>query len=719
MFFDLIYKDLVGYVSIVTRGEDGQLTDEKWFSLPAERTRMERYVERRNDEDVYNSVNVFMAKSRSKLDTGAVSRVVYADADTCHPDNFRMPPTIVVKTSPERYHCYWVLDETVPAEKAAEASQRIYLAHQDQGCDAGWAVSKLLRVPDTTNLKRDTPHKISAEFYPDNIYTLDTFEAVYSDVTPKTFTVVSANLPEPLTPDEMYKLETDVEGAGLGSLYYERPSEEQSWYELLFRLELDLFREGMTAREVFWIADNAACNKYARDNRSKEDLWKDVQKAYSEFLDDEYVEAPKSDNVEQVRKDFITLEERKLIKDNPCFVDEYMAWVTPKTDAAHVYHRSLAYMLLSQVFGGRARLKYRFDLMNLNLWVAIAGDTTLTRKSTAKRLMLQMLRAYETQSAFPVPLDIGSDATAEGVTGALGEEKRDGMPALLMIDEFHGWLHGTVVKNHMANALERFTDLYDGHVPVVLRATKGAGNLRRNDTSFSLLGVGIRESYARTLTKEHFASGFLARMLWAVADTPPYNPSMGEIPWVVEEAEELKATADPERDRMVKRLVKAGNKFPWNKERLVKFSKEAMQRLDVWAEPLARETYHSENSEILLPAVERMKFSIMKSAALLALSDQRDVISVTDVLHALAQGELWYRDLLRMASEISSSDYESKLDEVEKFIATGSGGSRKDAAVRRQFARYRASEYDDLINSLKKQGRIRANPQDRKVLEAM
>ena len=719
-FFRAIYNGLEGNVGITTRDEAGGLTDEKWFKIQEEFDRMVKYIKRRDDEDVYAPVAVFSSETRTKHDAKAQTRVVWADADTCHPDNFRIPPSIVVETSPDRWHVYWLLDETVPVEKAAMASQRVYLAHADQGCDSGWTASKLLRVPDTTNRKRDVPFRLKTEYYLDNVYTLDTFESVYSDVTPTSYTIASTDLPEPVTPEEWYNLEKTVDDLDLGTLYYNAPSEEQEWSDLLFRLETDLFRGGLTPREVFWLANSAACNKYKRDNRPQTDLWKDVQKSHQVFLDEEDVDPIKRDAQTENSTSFLTIEERKRLESNPCFIDEYMAWATSKTDAAHVYHRSLGYMLLSQVFGGRARLKYKFDTMNLNLWVSIAGDTTLTRKSTAKRLMLKMLRSYEANSAFPVPIDIGSDTTAEGITSKLGEQQRDGMPALILIDEFHGWLHGTMAKNHMAGALERFTDLYDGQVPVVLRATAGAGNPRRNDTSFSLLGIGIRESYSKVLTKEHFASGFLARMLWSVADTPPYTDSMGEIPWAGEEdSDKDKAEVDPERDRIVKRLIKAGNKFPWSKERVIKMTPDAKKRFDEWSVPLSKETYYSQDSDVLFPTIERMKFSIMKSAALLAMADSRDTVELLDVLHALAQGELWYRDARRMASEISSTDYESKLDEVEKYIATGTGGTRKDAAVRRQFARYRASEFDDIITSLRKQGRVRYRPENRQIIEAL
>ena len=722
MFFDLIYGDSEGYAAIVTRDQQGELTDTWWFHWPQEKTRMERYVERRNDEDIYNSVNLFSGQDRNKLDAGAKSRTVYADADTCTPDKFRIPPTIAVETSQGRWHCYWVLDSEVRAEAAARESQRVYLAHKKDGCDAGWAISKLLRVPDTTNLKRGKPEPVTASYYPDNIYSLSTFQNVYTDVNPVNAVSGSADLPAPIAPADFYILETRVESAGLGSLYYETPAEGQRWFELMYRLELDLFREGFTPEEVYWIMDSAACNKYKRDNRDPLDLWKDVQKAYSAFEDDETVAVPKVEGQETViQTDFLTLEERAWIKENPSFVQEYLAWATSKTDAEPEYHKSLAYMLLANVFGGRAQLAWSHGSMPLNLWITIAGDTTLTRKSTAANLFKTMLHKYETVAAIKLPIDVGADVTAEGVTTKLGELERDGMPAVMFVDEIHGWIGGTKTKNHMAGTLERLTDIYGGSVPVVVRATAGKGNPNRNSTSLSLVGIGIRATLGEVLTKEDFASGFLARMLWVIGDKPAYHENMGELPFVAaEQLAELKASFDPERDSLVRKLHTASRKVgDYDKERVILFDSAARARMNKWSKEITKQAYFSSDSELLLPTFDRMVNSVAKVAACLALYNGRDKVAVDDVLHALAQAELWFRDTSRMLEQISSSDYEKKLDELELFISTGSGGRRSDAVIRRKFARYRASEYDDLINSLRKQGRVRYDPQDRKYLEAM
>ena len=185
-----------------------------------------------------------------------------------------------------------------------------------------------------------------------------------------------------------------------------------------------------------------------------------------------------------------------------------------------------------------------------------------------------------------------------------------------------------------------------------------------------------------------------------------------------EDIAELKASFDPVRDGLVQKLHKASRPCQYDKERVVVFSKGARSRFDKWSVEITKQAYYSDQSEIMLPTVSRLTVSIAKVSGALAMYNGRLVVEEEDVLHALAQAELWYQDMLRMSGEIASSDYEKKLDDIEAFIQSGSGGKRSDAAIRRKFARYRASEYDDFVNSLRKQGRVRYNPQDRKILEA-
>lgn len=712
-FFDLIYGDSEGWVAIVTRDEEGQLTHHQWVEYPANREKMLKYVNRRSDEDIYNTVNLFSDKRRTKHDSNAVSRVVYADADTCDPSNFRIPPSIIVLTSPDRYHCYWVLENEVPAEQAALLSQRIAKAHKHQGCDAGWQTGKLLRVPDTMNLKYDEPFQVTAHYFEDNIYNSDTFESVYSDIEVVPDIVLNDELPPPITDERRYELELELENNGLGGLYFNRPAEGQRWFELLYRLELEMFRLGFTPGEVFHLANTAACNKYERDNRPVTDLWKDVQKAQAEFESDEAVGAPERDKVADLTPDFLSLDERRYVLENPTFVQEYVDWVAAKTDSAEVYQRSLAYMTLSQVFGCRGQIVLDYGPQQLNLWVLVLGDTTLTRKSTAKSLCLQMVRGFEERMALEKTIVIGSDTSSEGLLKVLGEERRDNRAALIHTDEVNGFFIETLTKAYRAGTLERFTELYDGKVPQVIRSGQPTTK-KYNDVSFSFIGVGIREKTGQVLTKENFESGFLARMLWAVADPPPYDPA-GDV--YNFHSEKQRAGYDPERDRLVGKLYRAARKFDYSKDRVIGWDNEAQRRFNQWAVNVNRLVYRMPDRDVLFASASRLKVSIAKAAALLAMYDQRNRVNIGDVLHALSQAELWFRDMVRMSREVSSSDYESKLDEIESFIASGTNQTRTETSVRKHFARYRPGEFDEMLKSLMKQGRVRTNPSDRKMLE--
>src|SRR5690606_10980337 len=271
-----------------------------------------------------------------------------------------------------------------------------------------------------------------------------------------------------------------------------------------------------------------------------------------------------------IKASFLTDDERALVADQPSFIDEYVAWVKTRTDAAERYQRSLAYLLLSCVYGNLGYISPQFGRMDLNLWLMILGDTTFTRKSTSRSLFLKVLHEFERATSQQV--DIGSDFTPEGLTRELSE--RPNQVSLVHRDEIQGWFHEIYNKTYMSGSIERMTDLYDGRVMGTLRAGKDAsiktraqvvfnilgmgikdeiqgwfheiynktymsgsiermtdlydgrvmGTLRagkdasiktRAQVVFNILGMGIKDEIARVLTDDHFKSGFLARFLWA------------------------------------------------------------------------------------------------------------------------------------------------------------------------------------------------------------
>lgn len=700
-FLTAVYGEGQGWADIVTLEPDTHLpSSEMLRDYPKDLGYLAKYCGLRADEDVYLSVALFSAQHRTKDDSDAIASAVWCDADTCSPEKFRVEPSISVETSPGRWHCWWVLEGPVSASEASEVSQRIAYAHRDEGADVGWQVSKILRVPGTTNTKYEEPFKVTAS-YTGALYSL----AELRDHYPATglsseVVVLSGEAPELLSTSELIDLEDRVvRGTQWENLYVDSPGQDTDWSDRLFRLQFDLFRAGCTPQEVFSLSKNAACNKFDRDNRPDSELWKTVQNAHRKYVSSLEGMTVSTGAPKVIVPDFLTEEERASLPET--FIDRYVKWVAKRTDSAETYQRSLAYMLLSCVFGERAYLPESYGPQNLNLFLILAGDTTRTRKSTAHRLFLRALRLFETHFLKGDMVDIGSDTTKEGLGKLLAP--RDGMVSLFQTDEIVGSFTEWYGKNYQVGVIQYLTSLYDGDVPVVIRAAKDAGQSKRARTVFNLLGVGIREDIAKVLSKDDFKSGFLARMLWCVADPPPRVKGSDDWPDTIEMAKDESDIA-----RLVHDLGKRAEKFDRSMRVPVTVNDEALVRYNYWTETVRR---HSETFDdgTLEAAVGRFFHSTRRAAALLALYDGSQTIGLRHLLPAIAQAELWYADLLRMYNEVSASGFERLLNEVEHFILLGTEGARQDSSVRRKFANLRPQEINDVLASLKAQGRIRPN----------
>ena len=117
MLLDAAYSEAEGFIQIVVGHfeEDRLKIDrQRWFTVPAELPRVEEFCERHAASNVYFTVSTFTEKTRTNENTKQ-TQLIWVDADTCAPQNFRVPPTFVVETSPERYQCYWLLQRPVRA----------------------------------------------------------------------------------------------------------------------------------------------------------------------------------------------------------------------------------------------------------------------------------------------------------------------------------------------------------------------------------------------------------------------------------------------------------------------------------------------------------------------------------------------------------------------------------------------------------------------------
>lgn len=711
-FLETILGHGAGYGTIVTKDGRGVPTVQKFFSYPDELEEMAEYATLYKGEDVYFSPILFYEERRIRENAKSVS-AVYADADTCDPKNFRLVPSVVTETSEKRWHAYWLLNAEADPQRVAMVAKKIAYAHRDQGCDvSGWNPTKLLRVANTSNMKYGEAQPVTS-YSNGVVYTIQEIEEAYADIeVEKLPELANKPLPE-VNHDVMAILAKVSSNREILSLYLDEPTPNADLSKMLWKLELDLFRQGLTAEEVFTIAKHAKCNKYHHPLRPKRadadgDLWREVQRAGQSISDQSIVEPLDIDEVTIDRKiDFLTEEERKVVASSRTFVDEYVDWARRKTDGAVEYQVAGAFMILSSVFSDIGCAAPRYGRMGLNLWFMLLGETTRSRKSTSRSLMLRMLTAYEKYAGYQI--DIGSNATGEALVKHLSG--RDKMTSLFHRDEVQGLFREFVTKTYMAAAADQYTELYDGKVPVMLRSTGASNGVKalqteRAETNFLMYLMGITSKVAEVLTVDYFRSGFLARFIYVVADAPERTRESEDLAQADEQDVVIK---DDEMDFLVRGLSeralwwqKKGGAFP----RPIFMSEDALNRFNAFKWEMGNFTQGHMNEESIEPSRQRLALSVWKIAVLLAMYDKSEKVEMKHMLIAIHYSEGWFANLVRMAGAISASEWQREVDMLESVVAQKGGRMRYEEAYKK-FGNKRKREFDEMVEALRSQARMR------------
>lgn len=714
-FLETILGNSAGYATIVTKDAKGAPTVQKFFSYPDELEEMSAYAELHKNEDVYFSPIVYYEQRRIRENAKAVA-VIYADADTCNPENFWVKPSVVVETSEKRWHAYWVLDVVSEPNRVAMLAKQIAYAHKDQGCDvSGWNPTKLLRVANTSNLKYGTSQPVTATTN-GTIYSIEEIEQAYASiVVDKVLEPSIEALPENI-PAVMTVLSKVSSNKEVLSLYIDEPTPNADLSKMLWKMEMELFRQGLTAEEVFTVAKHAKCNKYHSPHRPRRldadgDLWREVLRARDSFL----ANSANSDPLDEIvffdddakKIDFLLEEERKIVAQNPTFINDYVAWAQKKTDGAVEYQIASAFTILSSAFSDIGCAAPKYGKMGLNLWFMLLGETTRSRKSTSRSLMLRMLTAYEKYAGYQI--DIGSNATGEALVKHLSG--RDKMTSLFHRDEVQGLFREFVTKTYMAAAADQYTELYDGKVPVMLRSTGAANGVKalqteRAETNFLMYLMGITSKVAEILTVDYFRSGFLARFIYVVADAPERTKESEDL---AQASEYDTVVQDDEMEKLTRSVYdsalwwqKKGGIFP----RPLFLTDEALARFNAFKWEMGDFTSGHSNEESIEPSRQRLALSAWKCAVLLAMFDRSEKVEMKHMLIAIHYAEGWFKNLVRMAGAISASEWQRDVDSLESVILAKGGLMRYEEAYKK-FSNKRKREFDEMVDALRSQARLK------------
>lgn len=176
-------QDLVRFVSV-------KLPEEPWPGSMHWRTRASLHMAdagdisalgfNTNGRDVYFTPHSFTKQDLhvTKDDASGLVDVAWVelDDDDIPPDTFKPQPSIVVESSPGRYHLYWLLKEPLASGVVEKLNYRLTYGNGLKKDTGGWHLVKFLRVPGSVSYKRAQPHVINVvQYNPERTYTLDDF----------------------------------------------------------------------------------------------------------------------------------------------------------------------------------------------------------------------------------------------------------------------------------------------------------------------------------------------------------------------------------------------------------------------------------------------------------------------------------------------------------------------------------------------------------------
>lgn len=674
-----------GYVAIGAKKSRTKEWKETIFPYPSDVDGLKNFVASRSkNSDIYFCPTLLRSPRRIK-DNISTSSVLWADLDSCPPSLMLVKPTIVVETSKNRYQAYWGLTSPQHALDVEDFNRRIAYYHKNDGCDtSGWDLTQYLRVPGTKNWKYSAIEASKVTIVDvdwERKYDLTEFE-VYPEV--KGFTKVSVPMPEM---DGDTRTARDILGStqvmlnlnpNAKELFEEEPP-NHAWSERLWSLELFLLNAGLTVEETFIVCKEAACNKYARDGRPEEHLWKEIvrAKAHLEYQDlaPSVTDTTMETDVEKIyipKRALLSEDERKYAKSQRTIVEDYVDWGKTATDAPYEYHEAGIFTILSSLLAGTVRIPTSGGTLIPNLWFMTLGETTLSRKSTCMRLAISMLKDIDSEAI------LATDGSIEGIMDALST--RPSRSSIFLKDEFSGFLEAMVKRDFLGGVMEHFTQLYDGQD---LKRTLRSGPITISKPIFLLYGGGIRERIYQWLTFDYIASGFVPRFIFVSPEVdrskikplgPPTDENITKRSELTRRLQSIYTHygVNTSQEDEAGTIVFAKT---WNAE----LSVEAWEKYNSIANTMEQIASDSDIADMLLPIMDRLSKSGLKVAVLIATAEKlvdKIVVEKNHIVHAFSYVERWMEYAIEATTNAGKSAEERQLDLISRFVNDNPGVPR-------------------------------------------
>jgi len=706
-FFDYLFGDSPGYlcIGLIDPKKAERKLKQRFFSWPTEKEFVLDYIEKNySGNNVYFCTSLLDGKQRRK-ENCLPGRLVWADLDTCKPEEVSPYPSVVIESSPSRYQALWRLVESVPPDVAEDYSKRIAYAYNSNGADpSGWDLTQLLRVPLTYNYNHGDPAEVLLVSAKEDMVDINTFEQMELDALREESG--DPALDEPLPTDlpdvsqVIYKYSQELGKTAFQGLYTRPPDPDENWSGLLWRLISICVEAGMTNVEAYAIASTAACNKYARDRRHPAHLWRDVLKCDLEHR--------KLVTIMEVKN---ALNMPQLVSEDAgteCFIDTYREWASNSTDAPPQYHELGAAILLSSILADTIKIPTNSATLVPNLWGLILGDSSLARKSTSMRMVTDIIHDVDEDSM------LATGGTAEGIMSGLAA--RPYKVSLMYMDEVSRLFDEINRKDYLAGFPETLTLLYDS--PAFLARMLRKDTITVTHPVFLFFGGGIRDRVYELVNESYVLSGFLPRFLVVSGEAdlsrmrltgPPTTENLAGRNDIVEKLTEL-------HNEYVKYGNMLGNTLTVPIKQEAHLTTKAWELFNMIETTLTHEANNSAIKELAVPTFIRMAFSCLKLGVLLAAvrqvpsKDNTIKVEADDLANAARYVQQWGHYSVELLHNAGRTQSEHQLQRILRAIKSKPGISKSEIM---QNYKLWARDVDPILETLMQRGEVHVKKEGR------
>lgn len=478
---------------------------------------------------------------------------------------------------------------------------------------------------------------------------------------------------------------------------------ERLYWDAKKRVQIkDLIREcrraGYTLQEAYSIATSMGANN------PRMPQWGNVCKIYEEAPQAEVAEvAVAVVKTEKLGKpSLLSDEERIVVETTPNFVDRYVyAAKLVNKGGNKPLHWLNAWATLASALADKGTLALQKKVRPLNLWCFLMAETA-SGKGDSRSFMEDTLDIAR-KGGFG-SISVGSRPSREGLVATLLDMEYP--VALMHADEAAALLEGfsSDRANWMRDLRDTLLDLYDGKAYAESRANTAKEDRGRSvETALNMWLQTTWKRATETLGEDDLQSGFIGRFIPAIGSEAVITDASlkmdfageyqydneGKHPLVNSLGKSLYSAWDVGRTRAMMR--------PDN-EAVVERHKQ--MRWDALAHIKGHALEDSLKGIIL-----RVTENTLKAAALLALSEKRVEITLTDLLVAIRSTEYWIRDMIIWAEAIASDGYRKR---VEYLVALVSNKARTRSQILNCgiFRNMRTFEVDEIITRAEEEGHI-------------